>query len=142
MAHIHSYWAYLVLAVLTVATVNSIIGWSTKRAFGGKDFSLALLALIVTHTQFLIGLATYFISDKVQWTNEDLSVQDIFKIPDLRLIHVEHPITMIVAIALLTIGYSKHKKQRISAPKFKTLSIFYSLALLTVLSRIPWKMWF
>ena len=142
MAFIHSYWAYLVLAVIIVATVNSIIGFVTKREFGAKDFRLALFALIVTHLQFVIGLITYFVSDKVQWTNEDLGMKDIMGNPDLRLIHIEHPLMMIIAIAFLTIGYSKHKKQLISTPKFKTLSIFYSIALLAVLSRIPWKLWF
>jgi len=142
MAFIHSYWAYLVLAVIIIATANSIIGFVTKREFGAKDFRLALFALIVTHLQLVIGLITYFVSDKVQWVNDELNMKDIMGNADLRLIHVEHPITMIFAIVLLTIGYSKHKKKLVSTPKFKTLSIFYTLALLAVLSRIPWKMWF
>ncbi len=141
MAHIHSYWAYLVLITITIATINSILGWTSKRAFVGKDFSLALVALIVTHLQFVIGIVTYFVSDKIQWSNEDLGTKDIMGNSDLRLIHLEHPLTMIIAIALLTIGYSKHKRQLVSTPKFKTLSIFYCLALLLVLSRIPWKLW-
>ncbi len=142
MAFIHSYWAYLVLAVIILATANSIIGFVTKRDFEAKDFRIALFALIVTHLQFVIGLITYFVSDKVQWSNSDLTMKDIMGNADLRLIHVEHPITMIIAIALLTIGYSKHKKKLVSTPKFKTLSIFYTLALIAVLSRIPWKLWF
>lgn len=142
MAFIHSYWAYLVLIVITIATANSIIGFVTKREFGAKDFRIALFALIVTHLQLVIGFITYFVSDKVQWGNSDLSMKDIMGNSDLRLIHIEHPITMIIAIALLTIGYSKHKKKLVSTPKFKTLAIFYSLALIAVLSRIPWKMWF
>ncbi len=142
MAFIHSYWAYLVVAVIILATANSIIGFVTKKEFGAKDFRLALFALIVTHLQFVIGLITYIVSDKVQWGSEDLNMKDIMGNADLRLIHVEHPLTMIIAIALLTIGYSKHKKQLVSTPKFKTLSIFYTLALLLVLSRIPWKLWF
>lgn len=142
MAFIHSYWAYLVLAVIIIATANSIIGFVTKREFGAKDFRLALFALIVTHLQLVIGLITYFVSDKVQWANDELNMKDIMGNADLRLIHVEHPITMIIAIVLLTIGYSKHKKKLVSTPKFKILSIFYTLALLAVLSRIPWKMWF
>ena len=55
---------------------------------------------------------------------------------------LEHPLTMIIAIALITIGYSKHKKKLTSAAKFKTIAIFYTIALLLVLAKIPWKVWF
>ena len=44
-------------------------------------------------------------------------------------------------VALITIGYSKHKKKRLSAPKYKTLAIFYTIALVLILSRIPWEVW-
>jgi len=48
---------------------------------------------------------------------------------------------MIIASALITIGYSKHKKKLTSTPKFKTLAIFYTIALVVLLSRIPWNAW-
>ncbi len=64
------------------------------------------------------------------------------KDPNLRLYIVEHPLMMIIAVALITVGYSKHKKKLTSTPKFKLLAIFYTLALLVVLSRIPWGNWF
>jgi len=142
LKHIHSYWAYLVLIILVLATVNSIIGLVSKREYKPKDFRLALLGLITTHLQFVFGLILYFFSGKIQWFNDDLAVKDIMKNADLRLYNVEHPLIMILAIALLTVGYSKHKKKLVSGPKFKFLAIFYTLALLLILSRIPWKVWF
>jgi hypothetical protein len=60
----------------------------------------------------------------------------------LRKLAVEHPITMIIAVALVTIGYSKHKKKLVSRPKFKMLAVFYSIALALVLYMIPWNLWF
>ena len=64
------------------------------------------------------------------------------KNPELRLYNVEHPTVMLIAIALITIGYSKHKKKLTSTPKFKILAICYTIALILVLSRIPWSAWF
>lgn len=142
LKHIHSYWAYLVLIILIVATVNSIIGFVSKREYKPKDFRLALLGLITTHLQFVFGIILYFVSGKIQWFNNDIAVKDIMKNADLRLYNVEHPLIMVIAIALLTVGYSKHKKKLVSGPKFKFLAIFYTLALLLILSRIPWKVWF
>ena len=59
----------------------------------------------------------------------------------LRSNAVEHPVAMILAVAFITIGYSKHKKKLTSKAKLKTIAIFYSIALVLFLSRIPWSTW-
>ena len=58
-----------------------------------------------------------------------------------RLYLVEHPLINIIAVVLITIGYSKHKKKLTSTPKFKVIAIFYTFALILFLSRIPWNTW-
>ncbi len=138
---VHSTWAYLVLTILVLATFNAIAGLVTKREYGAKDFRISLFALIVTHLQFVIGFVLFFLSGKILWFT-DIPVKDIMRNAEMRLYNVEHPTIMILAIAALTIGYSKHKKKLTSTPKFKFLAIFYSVALLLVLSRIPWNAWF
>jgi hypothetical protein len=135
---LHSYWAYLVLLIVVLATINSIIGALTKKEFGAKDFRIALFALIVTHIQLLIGMVLYVFANNFG----DVAMIDIMKNTTLRLKNIEHPLLMIIAIALLTIGYSKHKTKRTSSGKFKTLSIGYTLALAAMLAMIPWKAWF
>jgi L-asparagine transporter-like permease len=59
----------------------------------------------------------------------------------LRLFAVEHISVMIIAAVLLTIGYAKQKRTEDSATKFKRISTFYAIALLLILSRIPWAQW-
>jgi hypothetical protein len=132
----HSGWAYLALLLLVVAVVNSFIGMSSKKEFTSKDRKIALFGLIGTHTQLLIGLILYFVSP--------LGFASLGQMSDkaLRLTSLEHPLINIIAITLITIGWSKHKKLTTSESKFKTFSIFYGLGLLLILSRIPWKMWF
>jgi len=135
----HSGWAYLLLLVLAVATINALIGFFAKKEFGNKDFSLALVGLIVTHIQLLIGLALWAFSpySNLLFTN----TSEVMSTPALRLLALEHPLMMIIAVTLLTIGYSKHKKKIVSRGKFKMLAIFYTLAFLVVLSRLPWSQW-
>jgi hypothetical protein len=43
----------------------------------------------------------------------------------------EHPLINIIAIALITIGWSKHKKLMTSESKFKTFSIFLWIGIIT-----------
>ena len=64
------------------------------------------------------------------------------KDPEVRLIVIEHPLVMIIAVVLITMGFSKHKKKEADKSKFKTIALFYGIALLLVLSRIPWSQWF
>ncbi len=141
VSFIHSWWAYLVVIVLLITTVNSIIGLTSKKEYGATDFRLALFTLITTHIQLLIGLVLYFVSPYFTALTES-GMGPVMKDSTLRLYLVEHPLMMILAVVLITVGYSKHKKKLTSKPKFKTLSIFYTLALLFVLSRIPWSAWF
>lgn len=132
----HSGWAYLVLLFLVVAVVNAVLGFLSKKEFTAKDRKIALFALIFTHLQLLIGLITYFVSP--------LGLSSLGQMSDkaLRLTSLEHPLINIIAIVLITIGWSKHKKLTDSSAQFKTFTIFYGLGLVLVLSRIPWSLWF
>jgi hypothetical protein len=47
----------------------------------------------------------------------------------------------IIAIALITIGWTKHKKMTDDKNKFKKIALFYGLGLLFILSRIPFASW-
>ena len=124
---IHSYWAYLVLLLLILSTANALIGLISKREYSAKDFRISLSTLITSHIQLLIGIILYFTNNYVSQFSE-IGMGEIMKNSALRSTLVEHPITMIIALVLITIGYSKHKKKLTSKPKFKTLSIFYTIA--------------
>lgn len=140
MKEVHSYWAYLVLAILVFAVINAIIGLTQKKQFTDKNLRIGLFTLIVTHIQLLIGLAWYFMSPWFELLKTDAAA--VMKDKAARLLAVEHPITMILAIVFITIGWSKHKKKTTSEAKFKTFVIFYGIGLLLILSRIPWSNWF
>jgi len=59
-----------------------------------------------------------------------------------RLLAVEHPFINILAVVLITIGWSRHKKFMEGTKKFQSIAIFYGLGLIFFLSRIPWGQWF
>ncbi len=141
VSFIHSWWAYLVLLILIIASINSLIGFFSKKEYGATDFRISLFTLIVSHIQLLIGIILYFVSPYFNAFSEG-GMGSVMKDSTLRLYLVEHPLMMILAVVLITVGYSKHKKKLTSRPKFKMLAIFYTLALVFVLSRIPWSAWF
>ena len=137
---LHSYWAYLVLLILILAVVNAIAKTVGKKEYSAKDFRLFLFTLIVSHIQLLIGFILYFVSPRFALFGE-LGMGGVMKDAVNRLYLVEHPLINIIVVALITIGYSKHKKKLTSTPKLKTVAIFYTIALVLLVSRIPWSAW-
>lgn len=131
---LHSWWAYLAILVLLVAVVNALMGYSSKRSFTDKDLRISLFALIFSHIQLLLGLAVYFVSP--------LGFEQLGEMKNaaIRLTSLEHPLINIIAIVLITMGWSKHKKAEGNL-KFRKILVFYALGLILILSRIPWKIW-
>lgn len=138
---LHSYWAYLVLLILVLATLNALIKTIGNKEYEAKDFRISLFTLIVTHIHLLLGIILFFAADYFSLISE-MGMGEVMKNSTLRSNIVEHPFTMIVAVALITIGYSKHKKKLTSKNKLKTIAIFYTIALILVLAKIPWNVWF
>ena len=137
---VHSYWAYLVLLILVLAIFNALIGKIKGKDFESKDLRVSLFGLIFSHLQLLIGLILYFVSPWFgQWS--DLGVGGVMRNSEARLYLVEHPFTNIIAIVLITMGWSLHKRQSDPGKKFLRIGIFYGLGLILLLSRIPWDSW-
>ncbi|RYJ41504.1 hypothetical protein [Flavobacterium beibuense] len=137
---LHSYWAFAVLGLLLIAVLNAFAGLSSKRVFTPKDRKISMIALIFSHIQLLLGIVLYFVSPYLQ-TAKEAGMGAVMKDSTLRLYLVEHPLTNIIAIVLITIGWSKHKKTEDSQAKFKKIGWMYAIAFLLLLSRIPWSAW-
>ena len=136
---VHSYWAFFVLTILFIAILNSLIRIISKKSFNSTDLRISLFGLIFSHIQLLIGLILYFISPWFdQWSSLGMGVM---KNNESRLYLVEHPITNILAIFFITIGWSLNKKQSESSKKFLRISLFYGFGYILLLSRIPWSKW-
>ena len=140
LKNLHSYWAFLVLLVIILAIGNAFIGKIKGKDFESKDLRISLFGLIFSHLQLLIGLILYFVSPWFdQWSASGIG--GVMKDAHKRLYLLEHPFTNIIAIVLITMGWSLQKRQSDSGKKFLRIGMFYSFGLLLLLSRVPWKNW-
>jgi cytochrome b561 len=64
---------------------------------------------------------------------------DVMKDSYSRLLMIEHPLTMLIAITLLTIGRAKIKRETDSDKRYKQVFIFFGIALVLIVIRIPWQ---
>lgn len=127
--HAHSglRWAVLILLILAIANAF------TAKTYEKKHKMINLFALITVHTQLLIGLAQYFFtSSKTNFSSGWMKVEMY------RFYGMEHLVGMLIAIVLITMGYSKSKKAVTDAEKFKKIKVFYLIGLILILASIPW----
>ena len=139
LKHLHSFLPYLLLPVLLFALVRSAIAYRGKHPHTEGHRKNGLILLILAHTQFLIGGILYFVSPMSTSGLNDVGLA--MKDSTLRLYTIEHPLMMILAIVLITMAYSKSKKDISSHLKHKIKCIYFGLALVLILSKIPWSAW-
>ena len=133
---VHSLLRYVLLILLVVSIVKAFSGWFGKKQYPPGDKKLALFTLISTHLQLVIGLVLYFISPNVKAGMADMG--EAMKNPMLRFWTVEHLSMMLIAIVLITLGYSLAKRGKDDETKHKRVAIFFLLALIIIFISIPW----
>jgi len=134
---LHSYLAYLLVGVLILAIGYNLISFLQGKKYGETNRKMSLYGLIATHIQVLLGLLLYFVSPLGMNNISKAGMKDGIS----RLYFMEHPLMMILAVVLVTIGYSKAKRLIDSDKKYRTMLAFYVIGLIFILSRIPWTAW-
>ena len=119
---------------MALVLLKSIKGVLKKEAYSDSDKKLGLFAMIIAHIQLTVGVVLYFISPLV------LPIGDAMQNTTSRLYALEHPIMMIIAVVLLTVARSKTKKLSDTSAHKKNL-LFFVLASVAILSRMPWDQW-
>ena len=130
LVHAHSGLRWVALILLVAAVAVAIGKWQGRSGYTDGNRKLYLFTLIAVHTQLLIGLVLFFISPKV---NLNLLSEKLY-----RFYTVEHTVGMLIAIVLVTIGYSRSKRATDAVTKQRLISIFYGIGLLLILASIPW----
>lgn len=127
VSDLHAIWRWVMLAVGAAAILKALAGWLGKRAWTRLDDQLGLLYTLVIDIQFLIGLVLWFAGP---FNFRQLSVA--MGNPLLRFYLVEHPLLMIVALALAHAGRSRSRKAGSAALKHRSAFVFYLLSFLII----------
>jgi len=130
LVHAHSGLRWLALLLLLVSVGVAISKWQGRSGYTDGNRKLYLFTLISVHLQLVIGLLLYFISPKVDFS---MMSEKLY-----RFYSVEHITGMLIAIVLVTIGYSRSKRATDNVTKQRLIGIFYGLGLLLIIAFIPW----
>ena len=128
LKHTHSGLRWVALILILLAIYNSI----TAKEFNKREKLINLFSMVSLHTQLILGLILYFISDKVKFFD------DWMEEASYRFYGMEHLAGMVIALALITFGYVKSKKGTTPAEIYKPIKLFYVIGLIIILASIPW----
>jgi hypothetical protein len=132
LVHFHSIIRWLLLIGLLTSIVIAFFNYLSKKQTGGMGKRIHFLTGTTAHIQLLIGLVLYFISPKVVFSSETM------KFAASRFYTMEHISMMIVAIVIITIGMMRARRAKNEKKYFWSIFLFYLIALLLILSAIPW----
>jgi hypothetical protein len=138
LVYLHNILRWIILFFLLWAILKSFIGWRNKAAFKPADKKIWLFTLIFAHLTLLLGLVQVFFGRFGVFTASLPPGTNIMRDKFYRFFWIEHPVTMIIAIVLITLGYGMAKKQVRDELKYKKAFWFFFIALLLILAGIPW----
>ena len=129
LTHAHSGLRWVAIILLLLAIINAF----TSKTFEKKHKMINLFTMITLHTQLIIGLVQYFItSGKVKFFDGWM------KEAAFRFYGMEHLLGMLIAIVLITMGYSKSKRGATDLEKFKPIKLYYVIGFILIMASIPW----
>jgi hypothetical protein len=136
LLHTHNLlrWAILILGVL--ALVKAAQGLGGDRPYGAAR-RMGVLFMASLHLQVLLGIGLFVTSPFIKAALDDMgpSMSD----RSVRFFVAEHPMVMVVAAIVMTIGSLVAKNAANDAAKHRKALVFIIVTLLLVLYGIPWQ---
>ena len=132
----HSLVRWAVLITGLVAWFRAIGGKTARRPWTHQDELWGLMLTASADLQLLIGLVLYAVSPITRMGIGNLAAA--MRISTVRFFTVEHPVMMIVAIALIHVARVRIRKAPDDAKKHRLAVVFFGIAMVIIIISIPW----
>lgn len=138
LLHLHNFMRWVILILLLISIVKAYTGWRNKKAFSQADKKLWLFTMISAHITLLLGLYQAGFGRYGMFSTSLPDGISLMKDKFYRFFWVEHPVSMILAIVLITLGYGMAKKTMRDDLKYKTAFWYFLMALILIVAAVPW----
>ncbi|MCU7694467.1 hypothetical protein ACFSPU_03605 [Haoranjiania flava] len=135
LLHLHNILRWVIFILLLIGIFKNYA--DANKPFTKAHKNIGLFTMIAAHLTLLIGLYQVILGNRFSWTNVPAG-ESVMKNSTLRFFLVEHPLAMIIAIVLITIGYGVYKKNISDTQKHKKAALMFLLALVLILAVVPW----
>lgn len=132
----HSLIRWLVVAFLLYSIYRAFVGYLNDKPFSKTDNAFRHWTATIAHIQLMVGIILYTQSPIVKyfWRKTETDLQNL----DSTFYGIIHIFLMLTAIVLLTIGSALAKRQPTDKEKFKTMLVWFSIALIIIFIAVPW----
>ena len=136
LLYYHSIIRWFVLASLIISIFKAYRGYFQNLKFSKLDNLIRHWTATIAHLQLVIGLILYSQSPIIKyfWKNLDEAVNNL----EALFYSLLHMILMLSAIVLITIGSAMAKRKPTDKEKFRTILIWFLIALCIIYIAIPW----
>ncbi|SDR10938.1 hypothetical protein SAMN05421664_3593 [Chryseobacterium soldanellicola] len=136
LTFLHSTFRWLVLLSLVYAIFTAYKGYFSNKKFSKTDNSVRHWTATIAHIQLVLGITLYSQSPVIRyfWKNFNEAKESL----DLLFFGLIHIFLMLFSIILITIGSAISKRKTTDQEKFKTMLIYFIIALAIIFIAIPW----
>ena len=132
----HSLFRWLVLLSILFAIYRSYQGWMNAAVYSKFDDAVRHWSATIAHVQLILGITLYFVSPLIEYFLHHF--REAVHEREIRFFGMEHSLMMILSIIVIAISSMVSKRQSPGTKKFRALAIGYTLALLIIMSSLPW----
>ena len=129
---IHHYLPFLLIFMLVLSIVKSFLASYAGKELCLQKCKILSITMILAHLQLVFGIILFY-----KKSSEILDWEVVMSNTDSRYAFVEHPLMMLLAIILISVGRVKAKKIEDSKKSAKTIFTYFLIALILILLRTP-----
>ena len=136
LLYIHCIIRWFVLISLLYSIYRAYKGYTSNTVFTKADNSFRHWTATIAHIQLVVGIILYSQSPLIKyfWKNFNQAFKDI----DTTFFGLIHILLMLIAIIIITIGSALSKRKQTDEAKYKTMLVWFFIALVIILIAIPW----
>ncbi len=133
LKHAHSGIMWLVLVMISLGIIVTLLKYVKKEESASPGwYKFYKYTKHLMYLQLLIGIVLLFISPMVNYG------KGMMKDDTYRFYGLEHPLMMLIAVAIVSIGLYRGRKKSTEVKKNLTIFLYLVAGLAVMLSMIPW----
>lgn len=136
LLHTHNLLRWFVLILGVLALVRAFQGLSGDRPYAAARRA-GVFFMASLHIQVFLGLALFMVSPLVQNGMQDM--RTTMADASIRFFIAEHPMVMLIAAILMTIGSIVAKNAANDSARHRKALIFIAVTMAMILWAIPWQ---
>lgn len=136
LIYCHSAIRWLLLAALGTAVYRAYRGYTAGNVFGKGDNALRHWTATIAHIQLVTGILLYTQSPLVKYFMKH--VREAMHIREASFFGIVHIVLMLSAVVVITIGSALAKRRGTDREQYRTMLLWYVIAMLIIFIAIPW----